>query len=78
VVAGCANLVSATADEISCRLYRIARQQGGVPLLRVRAPNRRCLTPEPRAAGCALLQNEYSDDVWIYEDSTIRISQEQS
>jgi hypothetical protein len=35
----------------------------GVPRLRVLSPNTRCLKPESRAAGGALLRNEYSDEV---------------
>ena len=35
----------------------------GVPRLRVLSPNTRCLKSESRAAGRALLRNEYSDEV---------------
>src|SRR5215469_14183896 len=35
----------------------------GVPRLRVLTPNTRCLKSESRAAGRALLRNEYSDEV---------------
>jgi hypothetical protein len=36
----------------------------GNPLLRVAQANTRCFSQDSRAAGRALLQNEYSDDVW--------------
>src|ERR1700758_3442495 len=50
----CANLVSATADELFCWLIKIAASRS-VPLLRVSPSNIRCLASESRPAGCALL-----------------------
>src|SRR5215467_7094688 len=52
----------------------------GVPRLRVLSPNMRCLKSESRAAGCALLQNEHSDEVQGNTPSrlAIRASRKQS
>jgi len=60
----CANVAEEVADEVSCWLPTMSASRG-VPLLRIAAPNTRCLASESRAAGCALLQNEYSDEVWV-------------
>jgi len=50
------------ADEVFCGLPRMEADRG-VPRLRVLWPNTRCLKSESRAAGRALLRNEYSDEV---------------
>src|SRR5215831_4010757 len=42
---------------------RTMATSSGVPRLRVLTPNTRCLKSESRAAGRALLRNEYSDEV---------------
>jgi len=56
--------VEMVADEVFCWLRRIARaRREAVPLLRLMPPNTGCFIRDSRAAGCALLQKEYSDDV---------------
>src|ERR1700730_18830239 len=59
-----AHAVQMVADEVFCWLPTMSASRG-VPLLRVSPSNTRCLASESRAAGCALLQNEYSDEVWV-------------
>src|SRR5215475_10775358 len=72
--------VEMVADEVCCWPAEHMATGSGVPRLRVLSPNMRCLKSESRAAGCALLQNEHSDEVKGNTPSrlAIRASRKQS